>query len=145
MRKRKKLLQNISSKNISKIFLVLVILAILPMYLSAQVTTNFAAKTQLREWGVYSSKIIEDAETITIEFGQIEASGGISISLPILDFIDESQIILLNGASGYKTNKGTIIIEAYLLYISAVVINVSGRKYLIVGQSLKDIVNYLLR
>lgn len=145
MRKPKRILQNLSLQSTSKIFLVLVILTILPMYLSAQVSTNFAAKTQLREWGVYSSKIIEDAETITIESGQIKASGGISVSLPILEFIYENQIILLAGASGYKTQKGTIIIEADLLYISAVVINVSGRKYLIVGQSLKDIVNYLLK
>ena len=126
-----------------RFILLLFLMTFSQVSLFSQVTTNYEAKTQLMEWCVYSSNIIENAETITIESGRIEASGGISVSLPILDFIYENQVILLNGASGYKTAKGTIIIEADLLYISAVVINANGRKYLVVGQSLKDIVNYL--
>ncbi|MHB8132030.1 MAG: hypothetical protein ACYDEX_23970 [Mobilitalea sp.] len=150
-RNKKKFYENsnlINTKNKALkrfIFLVFVVLLFIPAILYSQVSTNYDAKSKLRDWGVYNYKIIENAETITIESSQIKASGGISISLPILDFINENQIVLLNGASGYKTNKGTIIIEADLLYISAVVINISGRKYFIVGQSLKDIVNYLLR
>jgi len=145
MKKTSKAVRSRHGRSFPRYFLLLLLTFLLPLSISSQVATNYEAKTQLMEWGVYSSKIIEDAETITIESGQIKASGGISVSLPILDFIYENQIILLTGASGYKTAKGTIIIEADLLYISAVVINTNGRKYLVVGQSLKDIVNYLLK
>jgi hypothetical protein len=145
MKESTEVVKYIHGRSFSRFYLLLFFMVFLQLPLFSQVTTNYEAKDQLREWGVYSSKIIENAETITIESGQIKASGGISVSLPILDFIYENQIILLTGASGYKTAKGTIIIEADLLYISAVVINVNGKKYLVVGQSLRDIVNYLLK
>ena len=110
----------------------------------SQVSTNFSAKQQLRDWGVYSTKMIENAEQIIIEGGSITPEGGISVDLPILQFIGQDQIVLLAGASGYITPRGTIVIEADLLYISAVVITLGRQTYLVVGQDLKAIVNWLL-
>jgi len=127
-----------------KIYIMLIIIIFVQFPLYSQVITDTEVQKQLRQWGVESSDTIENAKTIIIEFGKIKPQGGISISLPILEFINKDQIILLRGASGYITSKGTIVIEAQLLYISAVVISIKGNKYLIVGESLKDIVNYLL-
>ncbi|NJL71777.1 MAG: hypothetical protein HC888_09230 [Candidatus Competibacteraceae bacterium] len=121
------------------------VMLVIPLMLYAQVSTDYEAKSLLRDWGVYSSRIIENAERIIIESGSIEGEGGMCISLPILYFVQENDIVLLNGASGYRTKRGTIVIEADLLNISGVVININGRTYFIVGKSLKDIVNYLTR
>jgi hypothetical protein len=123
---------------------VIFIFCISIFQIHGQVYSNSAAKAKLREWGIFSSKIIEDAETIVVESGEITRDGGLCISLPIFEFVNQDNIVLLRGASGYIASNGKIIIEAELLYISAIVIRINNRKYLIVGQSLKDIVNYLL-
>jgi hypothetical protein len=126
-----------------KIIFVLIINSILSIGYT-QIYSNYEAKDYLRKWGVSSSKIIEDAEIITIDSGSISGEGGLCLSLPILEFINQNQIVLFDGASGYITKKGTIVIEAESLYISAVVINIENKKYFVVGKSLKDIVNNLL-
>jgi hypothetical protein len=109
----------------------------------SRVHTDWEAKNKLREWNVFSTHIIENVEIIIIHNNQIQSHGGIGINLPVFASISENNIILLRGASGFKTRKRTII-EADFMHISAVIININRSQYLVVGQSLRDIVNYLL-
>lgn len=126
---------------------MLIVLAVLTMWPPsfAQVTTEYQAKNVLNDLGVYSSKIIRNAESIIIKPGEIKGLGGICTDLPILDFINENQVVLLPGVSGSVTNKGIIIIEADRLYVCGIVYSTRGKKYFIVGPSLRDIVNSLIR
>lgn len=110
---------------------------------AAQFYSSFEAKRFLRDMGASYGDFIENAETIIVENGEIEGHGGISVDLPILAFVSEQDVILLDGASGYVTNSGRIFIEADTLHISAVVLPIRGRDYLIVGESLADIANWL--
>jgi len=102
--------------------------------------TDFEAKQFLREYGAKYSDFISDAKIIISDGLQVKGTGGICIDLPIYACISPENIILLNGASGYKTNSGSVVMEADYLSISAVVIG----KYLVVGQSFKDIANYVI-
>lgn len=110
----------------------------------AQVRTDSEARSVLREWGISSSKWIQNAQQIIVSPGRIEPRGGISIDLPILEFVRRDQIILLQGASGYVERNGTIVIRADILNISAVVIGRGTGRRLIVGRSLRDIVNWII-
>jgi len=126
-------------------FVMILLLLTISSISFSQVYTDLEAKRVLRELGISSSKIIHDAEVIVILPGEIRGVGGLSIDLPILDFITNDQIILLNGVSGYVTKRGVIIIEADLLYVSGVVFSSGIKKYFIAGSSLKDIANYLIK
>jgi len=109
-----------------------------------QVSTEFEARQQLRKLGITSSKIIENAETITVRNGTITGTGGITFSLPIYEYIEWNDIFIQQGAATSYIDKNDVIINADVLYISAVVIKRDNRKYLLVGKKLKDIVNILL-
>jgi len=129
-----------------KIIICAVILLAIISFSFSQVYTDFEAKQKLREWGVFSTNIIQDAELIVASRGgKIIGIGGLCIDLPILDFISQDQVILITGVDGVVTKKGSIIIEATSLFASAVVFAGGGKKYLIAGPSLKDIVNYLIK
>ena len=109
-----------------------------------QVSTEFEAKQQLKKMGVTSSKIIENAEIITVESGIITGTGGITISLPIYEFIDYNNIIIQRSVATSYMEKNNVIIKSTSLYISAIVIKKNNRKYLFVGKNLRDIVNTFL-
>ena len=109
-----------------------------------QVSTEFEAKQQLKKKGVTSSKIIENAEIITVESGIITGTGGITISLPIYEFIDYNNIIIQRSVATSYMEKNNVIIKSTSLYISAIVIKKNNRKYLFVGKNLRDIVNTFL-
>jgi hypothetical protein len=106
----------------------------------AQFYSDYEAKSYLRESVVYSSNMITNAEKITIDGCEIKPVGGISIDLPILECVTQDEVMLLEGAEGYITSKGTIIIEATGLSIDAVYY----KGYLIVADSLKTIANWIV-
>lgn len=99
------------------------------------------AKELLLNWGVSSGNWIENAQRIIVSNGQIKPEGGLSIDLPILGFVSQYNIRLLGRTHGAVTSSGVIVIETDWLYLSAVFYE---RKYLIVGDSLKQIVNWML-
>jgi hypothetical protein len=111
--------------------------------LYGQIYSDFEAKSALRDWGVFSSNIIENAEIIIINGSEITGIGGMCISLPILVYINENEVITLNGSTMYITDGGRIVIEADLMSISGIIIRINGKKYFIVGKSLRDIANYI--
>ena len=112
--------------------------------LFAKVSTEFEAKQYLRKLGVTSSKIIDKAEMITVESGKITGTGGITVSLPIYDFIVHNNIIIQRGAATSYIDKNNVIINADAIFISAIVIKRDNRKFLLIGKNLRDIVNLLL-
>lgn len=123
-----------------------------PQKLFTQVFTNFNARAVLYEMGVRPEDIIENVKIIRVTAGTIQGfdvnmTEDESIGVPshvIYDFIREDNIILLKGASGYVAENGEIIITADYIYISAVRVKIGFEKYLVVGQSLKDIADFLL-
>ena len=107
---------------------------------SAYFDTDYDAKEFLRDIGCRS--FIENAEILIIASGKITGKGGLTIDLPILGFVSENQIYILDYcAKGTIYDTRTVVIKANGLYISCAYGRIGGKTCLLVGRDLKHIAN----
>lgn len=125
------------------LFYFILMLIFLTSTSSSQVYSNLEAKEILYDLGVSPLNIIENVKIIKVKPGLIEGFNG-GYPRKIYKFVNEDDIILLKGATAYETEEGEILIIADYLFISAVLIKLDNRWYLIVGRTLYDIVNFLV-
>lgn len=124
------------------LFYVVFLLIFLNSFSFSQIYSNLEARRILHGLGVSSVNIIENVKVIKVTPGVIEGFDGGS-HRRIFEVINEDDIILLDGATLYKTGGGEIIIKADRIFISAVLMKLDNRWHLIVGRTLDDIINFL--
>ena len=128
------------------ILIGLVIVGSLSPLIYAQVKNDYEAKSLLAQKGVSPLEIIDKAEFIIIKQGQIRPYGG-NPNSPIMVQIQPKQVVCLPGTGDYVTPNRTVFIEGdnFGIYLSGVVVGSGMQRGFIVGRSLTDIVNFLLR
>jgi hypothetical protein len=121
----------------------LFLFGILSSFIFAQIKNDYEAKAFFAKNGISPLQVIQNSEFIIIKNGQIKSSGG----NPILASIQPTNIVYLPGASGYVTRIRTVFIEGdnFMIRLCGVVIGNAYQKGFIVGKSLTDIANYLVR
>lgn len=92
---------------------------------------------------VYRGNIIDKAQVIKVKGFEIAGFGGICLGIPIFAVIQERNIIPLAGIRGKKYEDGTLEIKSDAYFISGVVVEAGGVKYLVLGRSLDAIVDFL--